>query len=71
MTAKTSLPKHSVKSERFLAKGGDRGMKAGSVYAAPVDVGSPGSQYLQKGGRLNTVGSRMSGLSSSAKVSNA
>ena len=71
MTAKQKLPMHSVKSERFLAKGGDRGMKAGSVYVAPVDVGTPGGQYLQKGGCLNTVGSRMSGLSSSAKVHSA
>ena len=61
-----------VNTSRFLAKGGDRGQKAGSVEVSPVSQGNPGgASWLQKGGLNGSkVGGRMAGLSASAKVSN-
>ena len=59
-----------INTSRFLAKGGDRGQKVGSVYVSPTSQGSPnGASWFAKGGTDGgKAGGRMAGLSASAKV---
>jgi hypothetical protein len=59
-----------INTSRFLAKGGDRGQKVGSVYVSPVTQGNPGgASWFAKGGTDGgKAGGRMAGLSNTAKV---